>query len=454
MNMRKRMTMGVRTRLGLHQTGAVIPKLALLLIAVMLVFSSGLVACTGEEEEEEEGLPTFVAHFLGPEGEPYPFDRVIVSNGTYRKEFTNLAYIETEVPERATYTFSYRLGNWESYRNFDMSFEAGEVREFEFYAVNLSDLEPRVRPYLLSQEVGCNASLSYTWNPDAARLDWTVSGQTGKYVSIGVVFGTADLLPGDSYWAIPYDPHQPVYCDEYDVHKSALAPPDGGGEPICHTRWVHYYKDMVYSEITGYYTFSTIEPDLVPVRIGYGLYNDSIAVYPIDTTLASLDGASAELIREFFDPQYAVPQGSYLLSTGNIPAGYASSEYPINVGAKGISISNLYLPKISELSDFTFLVAAESAFSQSSYCNLVHDEDNRTLSVDVSTETVYDWWGYFVLPKTATVDRISASYGMLGRTLNEQQDYTVNPVGDYNIFCVRITPDTVSLSAKYRGGTM
>jgi hypothetical protein len=58
--MKKTMAMRLRTRLGLHQIGAVLPKLALLLVAVLLVFSSGLVACTqqnGEEEEEENGSP-------------------------------------------------------------------------------------------------------------------------------------------------------------------------------------------------------------------------------------------------------------------------------------------------------------------------------------------------------------------------------------------------------------
>jgi hypothetical protein len=442
--------------LGLHQKGAVVSKLALLLVAVLLVFSSGLVACT-QPTEEEEGLPTFVAHFMTPEREPYPFD-VTISNGTWRKEFTDVISIDTEVPCDATYTLSYRWGGWESYRNFDMSFAPGEVREFEFYAYDASDVEFRTRPYLLSQEVGCNASLSWTWNAEATSLNWTVSGQTGKYVSLSVWFSPADPSWVDGGWYISeaVDPNKiPTGWCEGGQDHSTTSQPAGVGVlvPQCYTKWQHYASTKIASEITGYYHFVRIDPNLVaPIRIGYGLYKDNIVVYPIDTTLASLDGTPAELIREFFDPQYAVPEGNYVLTAGNMPQGYASLAYPISVEAgKGTSINKFYLPKTSELSDFTFLVAAESAFSHSAYSGLTHDEVNKTLGVNITTETDYDWWGCFVLPKGATVTGIFAESRDLpiGWDLRQGEDYTINLVGNYNICCVRIQPEIDRLNLHY-----
>ena len=396
-------------------------------------------------------LAKIAAHFMTPEGEPYPFDDVIISDGTWRKEFKNVTDIETEVPTNASYTFVYhQQEGLEFYRNFNIPILPGEVRAFEFYAQ--PEIKPRVRPYIFCQEASANASLSWEWNPDVRKLTWTLSSEPGKYVDL--IFGIDDTASGPpNYSLLAYVPggDQPIpSCNQAENHWENVP----GAGVACEWMDLHsasYFPTADYpltlSDITGYVIFDVIEPTLRTIRVGYGLYKDGIVVYPIDTTLRNLDGTIFE--KEFIDPQYAVPPGSYILGPREIPEGFASLEYPINVAGKGTSINKFYFPKITELSNFTFLVAAESAFSHSSYSNLTHDEETDTVSVDVNTETNYDWWGCFVLPDTVTVADVHSHASGIQHDLVELRDYTINHGDGYNIVCVRITPEIDRLTLQY-----
>jgi hypothetical protein len=407
-------------------------------LVVVITLLAVFVPSCGGGGGGEVTMPTFVAHFMTPEGEPYPFDDFIISNGTWRKEFNNVTAIETEVPCNATYTFVYRREGWEFYRNFNILLSPGEVREFEFYALNVSQIEFRSTPYLFFQEVGANASLSWEWNPDTGNLTWTLSAEHGKYVDLMV--GIDDNISGPPNYVVKrvnpdIPPRQLSYHSPASCWINSILNPSMWDPPPAE------------SVVTGYCIFGEINSNLGTIRVGYGLYKDSIVVYPINTTL-SLNGTIVE--KAFVDPQYAVPPGSYILSTDNIPGGYVSLKYPINVKAgKGTEIDNFYPPKITELSYFTFLAAAESAYSHSSSSNLTHDTGTNTLSVAVSTETNYDWWGCFVLPNTATMTGASSSAGNSVGILIEGRDYTINPVGNYNLVCVRIEPEWERIALKY-----
>jgi hypothetical protein len=388
----------------------------------------------------------FIAHFMTPEGEPYPFD-VIISDGIWRQEFKNVTDIETEVPCDATYTCVYRRGGWEFNRNFNITLQPGEVREFEFYAHNLLQIEVRTRPYIFFQEVGADASLYWEWNPETGNLTWTLSGEPEKYVSL--MLGIDDDASEPPNYALKV--HQPgpdgpvAQCLQARTHWEYIP---GVGVPCIRMpiHCVDYW--YFYSNVTGYSIFKEIDPGLGTIRIGYGLYNDAIVVYPINTTLRNLNGTVLE--KEFVDPQYAVPPGNYLMDGEEILPGF-TLRTPLQIKAgKGTNIDNIYITKITDLSDFTFAIIAESAFSHSSYSNLVHDERNKMLSVNVSTETDYDWWGYFVLPETYQVESILACdcEGVCDE-LSELVDYTVNPIDGYNIVVVRIGPETERLMLEY-----
>lgn len=73
----------------------------------------------------------FIAHFMTPEGEPYPFD-VIISDGEWVQKFDSVTYIETEVPNTATYTCVYHRGGHAEMEQFELALQPGERREFEF----------------------------------------------------------------------------------------------------------------------------------------------------------------------------------------------------------------------------------------------------------------------------------------------------------------------------------
>jgi outer membrane protein assembly factor BamB len=77
----------------------------------------------------------FIAHFMTPEGEPYPFD-VIISDGIWRKDFKNVTYIETGVPCNATYTFRYSWKGDEMLYRIRLDLSPGELREFDTLTLN------------------------------------------------------------------------------------------------------------------------------------------------------------------------------------------------------------------------------------------------------------------------------------------------------------------------------
>jgi hypothetical protein len=415
---------------------------AIYLLSVVLVVLSAvfLPSCTTPPEEE---LPTFVAHFVTPEGQPYPFDDVIISNGTYSKEFTNVTYIDTEVPENFTLSYVYERGGGECCAYVPrLPVEPDVVGGFDFYALDWSQAQVRTRPYILFQEVGANASLSYNWNPDTLTLTWNLTSTAGKYVGVGIAIDDN----------IAEEPNYAVVSMSGTQSSIATGPfPRHFPPGECVIAANHYV--VVDGSCGGQIVFEEINPalGLGTITIGNALDND--AIVPVNFALKKLDGTPIITYRR--DPQYAVPEGHYILyiqpESEPYPTGVMKSlNYPVNVESGiGRSIDNLYLPRIGDLKPFDFFVAAESAFSHSASSNLTNNTATSILSVDVSTETDYDWWGCFVLPKTATVTSIGAEHGLLGHTLNEGEDYTINPVGNYNIVCVRIEPEWERISLKY-----
>ena len=372
---------------------------------------------------------TFIAHFMTPEGEPYPFD-VIISDGTWRKEWKDVTYIETEVPETATYTVIYEQEGRKSITRREFSFSPMETRVFEFYTLP-PVIEVRNRPYIIYQEVSANASL--TWDYDSANntLNWALYKEAGKCADAGVAI---DNLQEPSNYAL----------------RIMAAP--GGCHSCCHMclflmHWAG--SDAAVAEVQLAYEFFPLDPHLGTIRTGYPLYNNAILTYPVTTKLHSIDGI--QYYPEYTDPQYAVPAGNYILSIENLPENQLQLDLPLKVRAgKIVRLYNIYSPKIAELDPFTFSIAAEGPVAKSSHSNLIHNEEINTLSVDVSTETEHDWWGYFVLPDTVTVAAVRSRMPGAWHDLDELYDYTINPVDGYKIVVVRISPETEQVMLAYK----
>jgi hypothetical protein len=373
-------------------------------------------------------MATFVAHFMTPEGEPYPFD-VTISNGTWRKEFNDVTYIETEVPIDATFTY---VHDWDGHRlmnQFKLSLLPGERREFEIYSVNPAQSIERTRPYLLFQEVGANTSLSWNWDPATNNLTVSAVSEPNKIVDVGVFVDTNDR-------------EQPNY-----VLAKARGTENKWTWAVCVVILVDY---QFCSNGTISLSFSEIEPDKGIIGFRKALFNGAIIdtfTTRFNSILRGVDGTLYDM--EYDYPQYAVSPGSYILQPQGLPEEYAELKLPLNLQISKPAILDLYPPKIADIEPFTFSVAAEYFFAHSSCSSLTHDEDTDTLIVNVSTQTDYDWWGCFVLPGTATVAALHSYDGAAWHNLTELYDYTINLVDGYNICAVRITPEIERLALNY-----
>lgn len=385
------------------------------------------------------GRSTFIAHFMTPEGEPYPFD-VIISDGTWRKEWNDVTYIETEVPETATYTMVYNWkGRLEMYE-FVMALSLGECREIEFYAINPSDIIERFKPHVIGKEVGASVSLS--WQYVEPELICHVEREpAGKVVFVTGWFGAA--CPSNYYVLESYlVDNMPTSYDEL-VYTIDLEKSD---ERHIEENWEGKI-DIEKSAVDVSVKYRAIDANKVPLGVREVLYNNTI-VHPCSMKLSSLNGATFN--PEFLYPQWAVLPGSYIVQVYNLPEKHIGLSFPVNISGLDTSyILDIYSPKKDELETFTFFTVAEHFFAYSSYSNLVHDMENEMLTFDVSTETNYDWWGCFVLPDTLRPEKLTAYIGKKPIDLKKWYDYTINPIDGYNLIVTRIDPSVTRLTLEY-----
>lgn len=150
----------------------------------------------------------------GPGAQPHPFNATI-SDGELELKYFDVTDIETIVPRNATYTLVYnRMGHTVMYQ-FQMSLFEDEPVEFEFYALNISTVLPRVRPYLLGKEVGEDINLSWEFFEDTNTLIFDIDGH--KKVLVGA-------------W-IKLPPEEPNYVLGY--YKRDGIEPDYSEVPEC-----------------------------------------------------------------------------------------------------------------------------------------------------------------------------------------------------------------------------
>ncbi|MEO0129918.1 MAG: FlgD immunoglobulin-like domain containing protein, partial [candidate division WOR-3 bacterium] len=367
--------------------------------------------------------PIFVAHFMTPEREPWPFD-VIISNGVWRKEFTNIIDLITETLEQATYNFLYEREGKKStfFRTEPFVFSPGAIHTYEFYALAPSEITDINRPYLLWQEEGANAVL--TWETQNGFLTkFVCAKEHGKQAGYGVPL---DDSPNELPNRIIVFQAPEVCCAEGH---------------FCCWPWHHYYCHCDFCPV--YQVWACLDTG-GPVRIGYSFYNDNILAYPLNTLLRDIAGNL--YTRKYFDPQFVVKEGNYILSMDGTPEGYLNFTLPLRV-REGVwlCLSKIYTPKIENLTPFTFGIAAEDFFDYSGYSNLMLN--GFEISVNVTTQARYDWWGYFVLPETLTVkDLITYSDTTL---LGLNYDFAVSHIANYNIVVVRINKDVEKLRLTY-----
>jgi len=405
--------------------------------------------------------PTFIAHFMTPEGEPYPFD-VTISDGEWIQVFDSVTYIETAVPCSASYLFRWKIVSGsmpdsvvarEFYNVVRIPIAFGEVKEFDFYALNaplqVNDIEPQV----FFAERGANLSLSHEYFPDTKTFVVnmsTVEHKTGECIfPINIL--TPDMQKGYHkvyHGVLPGSPGV-----QFDVKKKRSP-----WEAIKHyfERWSEWGVGYVCvmedlwgepwpaSSRSDTFFLEVRDTTLGGLRIVDVLYNNRTFLSRgcltniNDPSISFEYGLHLPLIMPFPD-FYNIPTGSYSLtihSYEEAPPGLLPVTLPVNLGGGSRGQYLCIYPFTTDLAPYTFSVVGENPFGFSSYSNLFHAPGD-SITVEVRTETKYDWWGYFVLPKDLAVDRLFAYSDTLGEEeLADTLDYIINHIEGSDLFLV------------------
>ncbi|MCK4403711.1 MAG: hypothetical protein KAW02_01350 [candidate division Zixibacteria bacterium] len=376
---------------------------------------------------------TFIAHFMTPEGEPYPFD-VVISDGEHVDMFAQVTYIETEVPNTATYKVLYydttELARHEVATRFELSFPAGYTGEFNFYAITLEQMWVRT-PYIFYEELGADPTLFWYYDANADTLSWTLTKDSGR-VMYSILITNPVLVPPCSRpqevveACTLYGLARYVELEKCYIHQDGL--------DVCSCLYdlkEHGPCPVVAGSVHGFASFGELDPSWGTVRPGYGLRNDCIITYPLNTTLLNLDGTQAGT-EQLFDPPHAAEQGNYILWLSNPPDMNDAISMPVKVEASKCIPFDFFAP---ELASFTFSITACAPFASCSSANLVHVNDS--LLVNVGTDMLYPYWGCFVLPTSLTVDSLFAYSDTLGEEeLTELYDFTINHIEGSDLFLV------------------
>lgn len=183
-------------------------------------------------------------------------------------------------------------------------------------------------------------------------------------------------------------------------------------------------------------------------------YNDASRVEGVSIVLQSV--TTGDTFPSTWNPQIFVgPEDNYVLSITNAPW-LATGEVtyvtlPVTVPQGVMRTIDWYLLNEEDLLPFTFSVAAQTPFARSSYSELVHIPGD-SITVDVRTQCLCDWWGYFVLPGSAIPVQAEACQARVCHDLNEGYDYTVDQVEGYKLVVFRVEGDVEQLKLHYEEG--
>jgi hypothetical protein len=433
-----------------------------LLITSLMILSAIIVTANTKydvavKENDSAGISgpqsEFIANFMTPDGDPYPFD-VIISDGEYVQEFNNVTYIDANVSTNITLSlvyFGYHFSNMYECR---LSLAPYKIYEFEFYALNESSVLGRVQPYLSGKEIGTTVNLTWHYFTNNNTLIYNVkTDPLQKYV-----FVTTWTQAATDYGRRTVEQFVKLssYVNgRYDIISWCKNGQDTAIDKLTgETVHTHHSVEPIFQDsshpsgITAINQYAEVSAEFKPIGIRKALDN-SFWLKNYEVTLSPVDGAS--IAPQYHYPQWVVPtNSSHFFEINNLSATYANLRIPIFASDKADNIVfDLYPPRIAEIEPYTFSIAGQNFFAESSYSNLRHNSSVKMITVDVSTKVNSDWWGCFVLPKTFAVDTLTAYVNGTPSELSLWTDYLINRVADYNFVVVRITPNVTSFKLDY-----
>lgn len=417
------------------------------------------------------GLPIFIASFMRPEGEPYPFDVLTISNGTWRREFLNRTHIVTQVPCNASYQLLSKMDGWEMSDRFELSMLWGEIREFKFYLrspgelPSLTDLTEPV-PFVFFVEKGANLAFSYTYFPGNMTLNIKIDIAKDTYASLTVP--QVIIGPLNQTLKLALTELQLINGQQGVLNKS---------KKDRHFDWlkctIPYHKWYCTYYVYGGFTivgpssseilcvFEEIEPTLGQLNIADVLHSDRL--FRFEATLTSVEDPSVSYTAVDDAPTpsfYNIPSGSYMLAVHpyDILSGVYPTPLPLTLPvtivpgdranqSQGL-IGHPWIPPELDDAVYTAKIVAEFVFSESKL-DYLHNPTLKRISVNTTQRSPCPQYIGFVLPRDQMVKTLTAYSDNTTYQLSKFYNYTCNLAGDYNIITVRIPPEMDGLNLTY-----
>jgi hypothetical protein len=410
---------------------------------------------------DQDGLVStgskFKVRFKAPDGSPHPCD-LTISDGSWMQEFDSVTYVETIVPETATYTVSY---DWLSEYGdtvfgfltpVTLTLPPSQLKAFDFYCHHPDSIAPRSKVYLSWREVGADETLSSWYDSTNLTLNYDVSFEAGKILLLSLIIGNQDpsvIVPmvygvealgvggtwEPNYWGCAFCAFGPGACFSWQ--------PGSGGSALLRQ------PELDRVEVTDVVKFAGIDSSEGAVGV-YGLFCDDARIEGFETELRCAETGEA-VEQALLYPQYlgSVSRNPYTLDISSLPLEFPIFELPIWLQPGHMQVLRVYPPQKEALEDFTFGVIAENPTLKASYSGL-HHAVGDSLSVDVSVDSLsHDWWGGFVLPDSLMAITVAAHSDTASLILRNLHDYILNPAGSRNLVVTRIPADISRLRVTY-----
>jgi hypothetical protein len=377
----------------------------------------------------------FRAHFMTPQNDPYPFDLTIL-RGDWIREFDNVTYVVTDVPEAATYKFVYQWDGKPMGYGVALGIVGGDAKEFDFFALDPDSVFGNARevPYILFEETGANASLSHSINGD--RVDFTVDGTPGKIVAVDI--GVVRLGGASEPWIVvdwwPWPPYWP--CPPWWPWQWPCPPWWSWWFPIYYDFWI--WDELPFN---GFVEFD--QPDLDEIAI---VWEPIDWGYPYDVFLTTSDLRTVTSDETLPQLHWGGRRTGDKLSVVSSVPDLAQLHLPVQPFA-GSVLNVSFKPVLTARMEVgTFNAVAAHSLAEPSYSNLYAGAGD-SISVDLATDLNQDWWGCFVLPGIQSVGELLAYSDTRGvDSLRYWDDYLEYKVADYNLVTVRVRPEFTRLN--------
>jgi len=383
--------------------------------------------------------------FISSNGEPYMAKRFVISDGTFFKEFENIYSIKNlKVPNKCSYRFVWHSGIYDTQDQVTISLEPSEEYSFNFYCLDRNKTKHQIEPYILFEEKGANAQLKYEWNSSKEELTYSIQGEPGKKVDV-VTWIDTELFKLPNYGLTSVKTENAI----------------GGDASVCFPPNINFTISWDFvaarNDNSAKLKFEKIPDNFTFVGIREALSNNYILPDPSnglakkEIELTDLKGNLIE--SKYIYPQFAVPEGIYILTPKYINGNFISPSIPVKVELFKASIFEYYPLSVDNLKDYSFNILAEYYHTRT----IVNEVENSKNLISISAEPIQEfateysnyYYGTFVLPSDKKINSISYYNEGVKTKLTEKNNYLISSQKGKTIVSVRIPYNIEKLQLIY-----